>query len=321
MSRYVLRRIGYAVIVVWAAFTATFLLLFILPSDPISLALEQGDRAGRAGGGSVLLSEAQVDAIKARYGYDKPVPAQYGIALGRMVTGDLGTSISTGVPVRDSFVRALPETVKLASTALVVSVIAGVALAVASNYSRFRWLRQALQSLPPLGAAIPTFWFGLILLQIFSFRYGLFPPFGNGGIDSLVLPAITLALPVSAVFAQVLSKSLRDVLDQPYIATARAKGASHRRVHFRHALRNAVIPALTVVGITAGNLLAGSVVVETVFARSGIGRLTHAAVNSQDTPTMLAIVVLSAAVFAIVNLLVDLAYLVVDPRIRRVVSR
>ncbi len=177
-------------------------------------------------------------------------------------------------------------------------------------------MRTLLLALPPLGVSLPTFWVGLLLIQFFSFRISIFPALGNEGLASLVLPSVTLAVPVSASIAQVLARGLRTALAEPYVETARAKGASRARVHLRHAFRNATIPALTIVGVIVGNLLAGAVVVETVFSRVGIGRLTVTAVNGQDIPLVQGLVLLAAAVFVATNLVVDLLYPVVDPRIR-----
>lgn len=320
MKRYVLRRVLNAIVVVWASFTGSFVLLYILPSDPISLRLHQAE-AGRGGGSTIVaMSKDQIRALVEEYGLDKPVIVQYFASLGRLLRGDFGASIANGVPVRDSLGSALPQTLELAAFAFVLGLLLGGALGVLSTLVRLRWLAQLLQSLPPLASAVPTFWLGLLLLQLFAFRLGWLPPWGNAGFKSVILPGLTLAVPVGAVTAQVLSKSLRDALASPYIETARAKGASRLRVHFRHAFRNGLIPSLTVVGITAGNLLAGSVVTETVFARDGVGRLTQQAVNAQDIPVVLAVVVISAAVFAIVNLIVDLLYPVIDPRVRRAYS-
>jgi peptide/nickel transport system permease protein len=172
-------------------------------------------------------------------------------------------------------------------------------------------------SLPPLGVSLPTFWVGLMLVQLLSFRAQLFPAFGNDGVRSLVLPAVTLAVPTSALLAQVLAKSLATTLDEPYIETAKAKGATPARIHFRHALRNAALPALTVAGLLVGNLVAGSVVVESVFARNGVGRVTVNAVTVQDIPVVQGVVVFGALVFVLVNLAVDLIYPLLDPRIVR----
>jgi peptide/nickel transport system permease protein len=161
----------------------------------------------------------------------------------------------------------------------------------------------------------PTFWLGLVLIQVFSFKLGWFPAFGDDGWRSVVLPAITLAVPVSAGIAQVLSQSLREGWSSPFIAVARAKGASRRRLLFGHALRNSISPALAVIGMSVGGVLAGSVVTETIFSRNGIGRLTQQAVTVQDIPVVQAVVVFAAVVFVGANLVVDLLQMAIDPRV------
>ncbi len=163
--------------------------------------------------------------------------------------------------------------------------------------------------------SVPTFWIGLMLVQLLSFRVHAFPAFGNDGIRGLVLPALTLAVPTGALVAQVLAKSLTTTLAEPYMETAKAKGAGRARIHLRHALRNAALPALTIVGLLVGKLLAGSVVVETVFSRNGLGRVTVSAVTVQDIPLVQGVVVFGALVFVLANLLVDLVYPLLDPRI------
>jgi len=163
--------------------------------------------------------------------------------------------------------------------------------------------------------AVPTFWVGLLLLQLFSFRLHLFPAFGEGGVDHLILPAVTLALPTGAVIAQVLAASLESTRRQPFIDAARAKGVSRLRIQTRHALRLSSIPAFTIAGVIVGNLLAGSVVVETVFSRAGLGRLTQMSVMAQDIPVVQGVVVFGSLVFVLVNLVVDLLYPLIDPRI------
>ncbi|MER6350029.1 ABC transporter permease, partial [Streptomyces sp. NPDC001532] len=215
----------------------------------------------------------------------------------------------------DTLADALPQTLQLAGVALPLAVAAGGALALASTATRRRWLRQLLLSLPSVGISLPAFWVGLMLVQLFSFRLPLFPAYGNDGAAGLVLPAVTLAVPAAVLVAQVLAKSLQTVLDEPYVQTARAKGAGRARVHFRHALRNASLPALTVVGVLAGQLTANAVVVENVFSRNGLGRITTDAVTVQDIPVVQGVVVFGALVFVLVNLLVDLAGPLLDPRI------
>jgi len=176
-------------------------------------------------------------------------------------------------------------------------------------------LRNALRRLPAIGYSIPVFWMGLLLIQLFAFSLGWFPSTGNDGFESLVLPAVTLAIPSAAVYAQVLLRSFQDVWKEPYIATAFAKGLTRAQVQRRHALRNASLPVLTLVGLQVGHTVSGAVLVETVFARVGIGRLAQEAVLRQDIPVVLAVVVVSAAMFVVVNLAVDLLYPAFDPRI------
>ncbi|MFE7504555.1 ABC transporter permease [Promicromonospora sp. NPDC057488] len=313
MYRYVARRIAYAVVVVWAAFTISFALLYALPSDPVSLML-----LGPASGDAASAADSeQRAALEARYGLDQPVLVQYGQLLLNALRGDLGVSVQADRPVADLIAEALPETLKISALALVLAIVTGLLVAVVANLAQARWLRNVLFALPPLGSAFPTFWIGLMLLQVLSFRLGLFPAIGNEGPQSVVLPAITLAVPASATFAQVLARGLERTLREPFVDVVVVKGASRSRVHLGHGLRNAVVPALTLVGLSVGGLLAGSVVTETVFSRNGIGRLLQTAVNTQDIPVVQALVLVSAVVFALVNLAVDLITPVVDPRVRR----
>jgi len=306
--RYVAHRLLLAVGVLWAAFTVSFVVLYLLPGDPV---------ATMAAGGldAEPVSPQELDALRARYGLDQPIVVQYLHRLGAAVTGDFGTSIQNGQDVRSAVADALPSTLQMAFAGLGFAIVFGGAVALVATYTRARWLRQFLLALPSLAVSLPVFWVGLMLVQIFSFSLGLLPSVGAAGPRSLVLPAATLGLSTGALVAQVLAKSMSQALDQPYVTTARAKGAGNVAVHLRHALPNAAVPALTVLGYVVGNLLAGSVVVETVFTRPGLGRLTVTAVGTQDIPMVQGIVVFAALVFVLVNLLVDLAYPLLDPRI------
>lgn len=308
MGRYVIKRVAQAIGVLWAAYTVSFFLLTLLPGDPVSA------MAG-AGSDSSTVDPALIEKIKHQYGFDKPPLLQYLDYLGRALRGDFGTSVATGRSVGLMIREALPATFALAGAALLLAVVLGGGLAVAATFTSGRWLRQFLLSLPPLGVSVPTFWVGLMLVELFSFKVHLFPAFGNHGFVGLVLPAITLAIPTGAQIAQVLAKSLLTTLGEAYVETAKAKGASRIRVHLGHALRNASLPALTVLGIIAGQLLASAVVVETVFARSGLGRVTQSAVAVQDLPVVQGVVVFGALVVVVVNLLVDVVYPLLDPRI------
>jgi len=305
VRRYVIRRLAQAIGVLWAAYTLSFLILVLLPGDAVS-AMTAGDTE---------LDQAQIDELRHRYGYDDPLPVQYLDHLGRALQGDFGDSASTGRTVTATLGDALPQTLLLTGTGLALGVLAGGSLALLATYTGLRWLRQLLLSLPPLAVSMPVFWVALMLVEIFSFRAGWFPAFGNDGLRGLVLPAVALAIPTGAMIAQVLSKSLFIALDQAYVETARAKGAGRRHIHLRHVLRNASLPALTVVGLLAGQLMANSVVIETVFSRNGLGRVTASAVTAQDLPLVQGVVVFGAAIFVLVNLVVDLIYPLLDPRI------
>lgn len=311
MTRYLVRRIAQAVGVLWAAYTVTFVVLYFLPSDPISIMLRtEGESAG-------AVDQTRAAELRAQYGFDRPIVEQYFSRLVHALRGDFGTSIQTGDSVLHTIATAAPQTAQLAGAAIVIAVVVGVALALLATYVETPWLRNSLQSIPPLWSALPTFWIGLVLVQVFSFELRLLPAIGNDGVETLVLPAITLSVPTAAVISQVLVKALAEVGEQPYIDTATAKGASKHRVHVRHMLRNAAIPATTLVGVVFGGLFAGSVVTETVFSRVGVGRLTEQAVKAQDIPMVQGLVLLAAAMFVVTSLLVDLAYPLLDPRVTR----
>jgi peptide/nickel transport system permease protein len=314
VRRYLLRRLLQAAGVLWAAWTVSFIVLYLLPSDPIEIMASGGIDGQDA-------DPARIAALRHEYGFDRPVPVQYVTHLWAALHADLGRSVQSGRPVTTELATALPSTLQLAGTAITLAVLGGTGLALLATWTRSRGARQVLLSLPALGVSVPTFWVGLMLVQLLSFRVHLFPAFGDQGWRSLVLPAVTLALPTSAQIAQVLAKGLTTTLAEPYIETARAKGAGRTRVQLRHALRNAAVPALTVTGVLVGVLLAGSVVVETVFSRAGVGRLTITAVGNQDIPVVQGVVLLGACAYVLANLAVDLAYPLLDPRITTATRR
>ncbi|WP_330253772.1 ABC transporter permease [Nocardia sp. NBC_00565] len=308
MTRYVVVRLLQAVWVLWAAFTISFVVLYLLPADPVSIAVD-------GAGAGTPVDKAAIAELQARYGLDKPLWEQYWTALTHALSGDLGHSIGTGQPVTGVLGDNLPNTLELTGLALLFAVIGGVSLAFAATYVRRPWLRDALSSLPSLGVSVPTFWTGLLLLQLFSFRWRLAPAFGGHGFAGTVLPALTLAIPIGAVLAQVLATGLASTWRQPFVDVALAKGGSRSWVLRKHVLRPASVPTFTIAGVLVGNMLAGSVVVETVFARQGIGRLTQTSVLAQDIPVVQGIVLLTSTVFVTVNLAVDLLYPLLDPRI------
>jgi peptide/nickel transport system permease protein len=308
VSSYALRRSGQALLVLAAAFTASFLLLQALPADAILIKFMDPEMG---------LSPAQIAEIHASYGADQPILQQYLHTLGNFLTGQFGYSIQAGVPVSDSLAANLPPTLKLASLGFLAAALLAILLAFLSNLAGFAWLRALIQSVPALFISIPTFWLGIMLIQLFSFQLKLVPVISPGPWERLILPMATLAVPISAPLAQILMRNIDEVLTQPFIAVARAKGASHLYILWHHVARNAVLPTLTIAGVLFGELLAGAVVTEAVFGLGGLGNLTYQAVSTQDTAVLQAIVVISAAAFVAINLIVDLLYPVLDPRLGR----
>ncbi|MCW2752023.1 MAG: ABC-type dipeptide/oligopeptide/nickel transport system, permease component [Aeromicrobium sp.] len=309
MVQYTVRRVAQAIAVLWAAYTVTFVVLYLLPSDPVSILLNQ------AGGVSGRPSAAQIAQIQHAYGFDDPVWVQYFHNLFHAIGFDFGQSVSRGQSVTSLLGENLPPTLALTTLALLLTVLIGGGLAFLATYVGWRPLRSFLHRLPAIGVSFPTFWVGLLLIQLFSFSLGWFPATGSEGVSSLVLPALTMSLPTAGVLAQVLIRGLDDTLDQPHIATARAKGLSRLTIHTKHALKNGSLPAITILGLLVGATVTNAVVAETVFSRPGLGRLAQQAVLAQDIPLVQGIVVLAAGVFVVVNLAVDLIYPLLDPRV------
>lgn len=307
MGRYLTVRFGQALIVLWAAFTLSFVLLQALPGDAILIKFQNPDLG---------LSADQIAQLRLSYGADTPVLTQYVHAVVSLLHGDFGLSVQTGVPVSDLLSENLPSTLLLALLGLIVATILAFVLAALSFLSPFSGLRAALQSLPSLFISVPTFWLGIVLIQIFSFQLGWSPVINPGPWQGLILPTLTLALPISAPLAQILMRSIDQVQTQPFVAVARAKGASRAGVLWRHVLGNALLPTLTVAGLLLGELIAGALITETVFGRSGLGQLTQEAVNTQDSSVLQAIVVISASAFVVINLAIDLLYPLLDPRLK-----
>ncbi|MFP8409403.1 ABC transporter permease [Serratia marcescens] len=307
MKRYLAGRIGQAALVLWAAFTLSFILLQVLPGDAILIKFQNPDMG---------LSPAQIADMRAAYGADVPLWRQYLHTLGSVLHGDLGFSMQAGVPVTALLAANLPATLQLAVLGFAVALLLALIIAFVSNLTGFGWLRSALQMLPSLFVSVPTFWLGIVLIQLFSFRLKLIPIINPGEWQGVILPIATLALPISAPLAQILIRSIDAVQTQPFVAVARAKGASRSGVLWRHVTRNAMLPALTIAGMLFGELIAGALITETVFGRSGLGQLTQQAVVNQDVAVLQAIVLISAAAFVIINLLVDLLFPLLDPRLK-----
>jgi peptide/nickel transport system permease protein len=302
----VIRRLGTGLVVLWAAATAAYLALLAAPGDTVDAIV--GDGADTPQIRSEIITE---------WGLDRPPVVQYLDYLRRLAGGDLGRSYLLHRPVVEVIGEQLTPTLTLAVAAAGLGVLLALALAAATAGNSRPWLRRASSGAELLLVSTPTFLIGIVLLTFFSFRLGFFPVAGDQGFAALVLPAVTLALPVAGLLAQVLRDALDRALDEPFVLTARSRGLRERAVLLRHALRHALLPAVTLAGWLFGILLGGAVIVEQVFGRPGLGQVTLAAVTGKDMPVVLAVVTLSAAVYVVVNTAADLAYLLIDPRLRR----
>ena len=307
MKNWLLQRLGQALLVLWAAFTVSFILLQVLPGDAVLIKFQNPDLG---------LSPAQIEEMRVAYGADAPLWQQYLHTLGAMLQGDFGYSVQAGVAVSDLLADNFPDTLRLVLPGFTLAVVIAALLAFVSNLVGFRWLKNALQSLPSLFISIPTFWLGIALIQLFSFQLRWIPIINPSPWQGLILPIITLAVPISAPLAQILIRSIDEMQTQPFVAVARAKGASYSGVLWRHVTLNALLPVLTVAGLLLGELIAGALITETVFGLSGLGQLTQQAVNNQDVAVLQAIVMISALGFVTINLLVDLLTPLLDPRLK-----
>jgi len=303
--RYAASKVLWGIVVIFGTATVAFIVLRVVPGNPITLLLN-----------GTPVSPAVAHAIKAQFHLGDPLIEQYFLYLGALLHGNLGISMENGQNVAPQIFSVLPTTLELVGAATLIGVVVGSASGLIASWTRWRWLDRLLSASSVLLASIPAFYAGLLLLTLFSFTLGWFPAAGDNGFKSLVLPAITLSLTVIAIIAQMVRDGMREVLLEPYIFAARAKGLSESAVRFRHALRNAVGPPLTAVGVTLGSLVTGAVVIEQVFARQGIGQLAINAITHRDFPVVQGVVLVVAFAYVVVNILVEVLHAYLDPRIR-----
>ena len=304
MAVYVLRRLVQMVPVLFGITLIVFVLLRV-SGDPVVLMLPED------------APREQVEALRRSLGLDRPLPEQYAMFVGDLLRGDFGRSIRYGnQDVLQIVLERLPATLELAAAAILVALLISVPAGVIAAVRRRRWPDHAATTFSVLGEAMPNFWLGIMLILVFAVQLRLFPVSGRGSVANLVLPAITLGAGLAAVLTRLLRSSLIEALNQDYVRTARAKGARPRVVLVKHAMRNAILGYLTVLGLQMASLLAGSVVTEQVFAWPGIGLLAVQAINSRDMAVVQAIVIVSSLVVMVANLVVDVLYAVIDPRIQ-----
>ncbi|WP_273688333.1 ABC transporter permease [Ketogulonicigenium vulgare] len=307
MTGYLVQRIGQAVVVLWAAFTVAFILLQMMPGDAVLI---------RFLGSDFGLSPEQIAQLRVVYGADAPVWQQYLATLGNALFGNFGFSVVSGTPVTQEILTNLPPTLRLAGISFAVAVLLALGTALLATLPRFHWLRDLFQALPGLMISVPVFWLAIVLIQIFSFKLGWVSVINPGPVERMILPIIAIAVPISAPLAQILIRNIDQVSTSGFVPVARAKGASRSFAILRHVIPNALLPTLTIAGVLFGELVAGAVVTETVFGLNGLGRLAERSVRFQDAAVLQAVVLIAAAGFVIVNLIVDLLYPILDPRLR-----
>ncbi len=305
MLSYIRGRLLAAIPVILGVSILTFSILHLLPGDPVLVML------GETGGAPERVAE-----LRERLGLNDSILVQYGRFLGNALRGDLGRSVRSNRPVLEEIGQQAPSTLQLTFTGLGLAILFGVSLGVLAAHYQNSWLDKLCLVLSLVGVSMPSFWLGMLLIFLFSLYLGWLPATGQGGPERLVMPAFTLAVQAMAVIALLTRSNMREVLNQEYITTGRAKGLSDRALLLRHALKNALIPVVTIVGLQFGALLGGAVVIENVFARQGMGRLAVEAILNRDFPVVQGVVLAAATIYVLINLLVDISYAVLDPRIR-----
>lgn len=305
MTRYAAQRLLVTIPTILAVTVLIFLMLQLVPGDPAEVFL------GEKQSSPELLAQVRHDM-----GLDRPLHIQYLSYIGNVLRGDLGTSLFNNQPVTEQILVALPYTLELALTALLISTVLGVTLGVVSALRHNTWVDSLSMGMALVGVSMPVFWLGLMLIFFFSVQLQWFPPMGQGGLDRLILPAFALGLLSSATLARLVRSSMLEVMNEDYVRTARAKGLRERGVVVRHALRNALIPAITVLGLQFGALLSGAVLTETIFARVGLGRMYVESILNKDITMVQGLTLMIAIFMMVTNILVDLSYAVLDPRIR-----
>jgi ABC-type dipeptide/oligopeptide/nickel transport system permease component len=304
MARHLFQRLLFTLPALWLVLTLVFLLIHIVPGDPVEQMLGEGAAPG------------QIAQLRHGLGLDLPLHVQYGRYLQRLAHGDLGQSIKFQAPVRRIIFERYPATLALAFLALLVCAAIAIPAGVFAAHHRGFAADRAVGVFTLLGLAVPNFALGPVLILFFSIELGWLPVSGRGGPAFYILPAATLGAALAAILTRMVRGSMLEELSSDYVRTARAKGLSSRAVLFRHALRNALIPIITILGLQFGTLLAGTIVTETIFSWPGIGRLTVQAISARDYPLLQGCILVIAVSYVLVNLLTDLLYAVIDPRVR-----
>ncbi|MDA0700001.1 MAG: ABC transporter permease [bacterium] len=307
MLIYALGRLLGTVPVLFGVTLLVFLMAWVTPGDPVVAMLGEASQG---------ISQQGLDDLRRELGLDRPLPVQYVAYVSGLVQGDLGRSIRSRRPVLDEIRDRLPATIELALAALTIAAVVGVGLGVVAAVRKWTWVDGAAIAVALVGVSIPVFWSGFLLVVVFALELGWLPASGRGTWRHLVLPAVTVGVSSAAFIARITRGAVLEALGQDYVRTARAKGLAPQRVVLRHALRNALLPIVTVVGLQMGGLLGGAVLTETVFAWPGVGRLLVDAIVARDLPLVQGSVLVVSLLFILVNLLVDLSYAAINPKVR-----
>jgi peptide/nickel transport system permease protein len=305
MARYIQQRLLLMIPTILLTSLVVFLMLHLIPGDPASIYLGENQS-----------TPERLEQIREQLGLNRPLYVQFGDFLLRAVQGDLGRSVQTNRPVIQEIGDRLPNTITLAVSAMALAVLLGITLGVLAGLRQNTWLDTTLMLVALAGVSIPVFWLGLLLILLFAVQLGWLPATGEGGWRGLILPTIALAALSTATLARLVRASIIEVLGQDYVRTSRAKGLRQAVIVIHHALPNALIPVVTVIGLQFGNLLSGAVITESVFARVGLGKLVVDSIQNKDFPTVQGVILILATIYVVVNLIVDLSYAVIDPRIR-----
>lgn len=309
MQKYIFKRLLFLIPVLLGVTFIVFTIMSFTPGDPAQLILGESARP-----------EA-IEALREDMGLNDPFIVQYFKFIGNALKGDFGKSYTTGRDVFSEIFARFPNTLVLATVGVVIAILIGIPVGIISATRQYSMIDSISMIGALLGVSMPNFWLGLMLILFFSVKLGVLPSGGFTGLNSVILPAITLGTSAAAIITRMTRSSMLEVIRQDFIRTARAKGVSEKVVVNKHALKNALIPVITVIGLQFGYLLGGAVLTETVFSWPGVGRLLVEAIRQKDTPTVLASVVFLATTFSIVNLFVDILYAYVDPRIKSQYSK
>ena len=317
MGAYIAKRLLYTIPVLFGVVLVVFILLRLIPGDPIALYYFGADATQSSGSTATAgVTLDLLEQLRATYNLDKSIPHQFALYVADILQGDLGQSIRTRRDVTEIIAEHWPATIQLTMAGMAVAMLIGIGAGIISAVRRHTWVDYGAQVFAVLGVSIPNFWLGLILVWIFAIVLGWLPAISNGHGKELILPSITLGTAAAAILARLTRSSMLDVLSRDYVRTARAKGLRERSVVWIHALRNALIPVITIIGLEFGGLLAGSVVVEVVFLRQGLGFQLIDSISNRDYPVVQALVLMAAVLYAVANLIVDILYTYIDPRVR-----